>query len=298
MGRAVPVKTRTAPTGGAARSTPPRRHRAGWRPQVHMNPPGRQRISLSLGEPVRTAKQTVCSELPEQRRPSVGQRVIRRRLPAEPGRHIPGVARRVRADRSPVSHADTRNCSRSPSSPTAGSSARTRCTSSPASTAGPVPDAADETRAGRCSRSPGMAWMVAPGTGIDRVIQRVITRFMSGLCGLAIGPVHRPGGYWHGGHCLGQGVEDPDPLVSAEVSQQRPHPVVLEAPLCRTRQTACTGLAGKSTTGLPGADRAVGLGSRYEADSVRAPARQGPSPLRIIQRVALPRSVSWTRRRR
>ncbi len=36
-------------------------------------------------------------------------------------------------------------------------------------------DAAGETRAGRCSRSPGLAWMVAPGTDIDRVIQRVIT---------------------------------------------------------------------------------------------------------------------------
>ena len=67
-------------------------------------------------------------------------------------------------------------CSRSPSPPTAGNSARTRPSSSAASTAGPAPGAAADTRAGSGSRSPGMARMVAPGADIDRVIQRVITR--------------------------------------------------------------------------------------------------------------------------
>jgi len=63
-----------------------------------------------------------------------------------------------------------------PSSTTAGSSARTRPDSSAASTAGPAPGAGGKTRAGTGSRSPGMARMVARGTGIGRVIQRVITR--------------------------------------------------------------------------------------------------------------------------
>ena len=60
-------------------------------------------------------------------------------------------------------------CSRSPSPPTAGNSARTRCTISPGSIAGPAPGAAGK-GAGHGSRSPGMARMVAaapaePGEG-------------------------------------------------------------------------------------------------------------------------------------
>ena len=39
-----------------------------------------------------------------------------------------------------------------------------------------APGAAAEAGAGSRPRSPGMARMVAPGTDIDRVIQRVITR--------------------------------------------------------------------------------------------------------------------------
>ena len=55
-------------------------------------------------------------------------------------------------------------CSRSPGPPTAGNSARTRCTISPASIAGPAPGAAEK-GAGHGSRSSGMARMVAAGTG-------------------------------------------------------------------------------------------------------------------------------------
>ena len=55
-------------------------------------------------------------------------------------------------------------CSRSPSPPTAGNSAPTRYTISPASIAGP-PQARPEKGAGHGSRSPGMVRMVAAGTG-------------------------------------------------------------------------------------------------------------------------------------
>ena len=80
----------------------------------------------------------------------------------------------MRANRSRVSHADTRTCSRSPSSPTAGKSPRTRPSTSAASTAGPG-RARRDTGAGAIE-SPGMARIVVPGADIDRVIQRVITR--------------------------------------------------------------------------------------------------------------------------
>ncbi len=73
----------------------------------------------------------------------------------------------AKVDRSPVSHADTRTCSRSPSSPTANSSARTRPSSSAASTAVPAPGTTGQTRGGSGSRSPGMARMVAPAADID-----------------------------------------------------------------------------------------------------------------------------------
>jgi hypothetical protein len=67
--------------------------------------------------------------------------------------------------RAPALTAVLSLCSRSPSPPTAGNSARTRCTISPASIAGP-PQARPENGAGHGSRSPGMARMVAAGTGI------------------------------------------------------------------------------------------------------------------------------------
>jgi hypothetical protein len=66
-------------------------------------------------------------------------------------------------------------CSRSPSPPTAGNSARTRYTISPASIAGPAPSAAGKGHEPRFE----VTWHGPDGIGRhrqNRVIQRVITR--------------------------------------------------------------------------------------------------------------------------